>query len=181
MSNKKSQKKRSVKISKEMAATVADSMASLAYKEAITNAMKNRDEVVRKLIEKKIPAPVREFVEKNAAYFKMRGIIYVRCPGYKSRDCYVQQATPYNDLVVSIDEMNEVCDEYKKVNDLTGKRYELQMQIKEQLLRLGTTKRVDEQFPEATPFFANIGDEIKEEEETLNCVRKNFKSKMSDK
>lgn len=169
------------KISKEQATTVANSMASLAYKEAITNATKNRDEVVRKLIEKKIPAQVREFVEKNAEYFKMRGVIFVRCPGYTSRDCYVQTATPYNDLVVSIDEMKEVCDEYKKVNVLNGKQFELQMQIKAQLLRLGTTKRVEEQFPEATPFFANIEDKTEKEEVTLGCVRKNFKSIMTDK
>lgn len=181
MSNNKSQKQRSVKISRELAAKVAKSMALLAYEEVITNATKNRDEVVRKLIEKKIPAPVREFVEKNGAYFKMRGIIFVKCPGYTSRDVYVQPATPYNDLELSKDEMKEVCDAYKKVYDLSGKRYELEKQIKDQLLRLGTTKRVDEQFPEATPFFATIEDKGGEEEKALVDVRKNFKSKMTDK
>lgn len=181
MSNNKSQMQRSVKISRERAAKVAESMALHAYKEVITNATKNRDEVVRKLIEKKIPAPVREFVEKNGAYFKMRGSIYIKCPDHTSRTCWAVPAIPYNDLEVSKDEMKEVNDAYKNVNDLNGKRYELKLQIQNQLLRLGTTKRVEEQFPEATPFFATIEDKGGEEEKALVDVRKNFKSKMTDK
>lgn len=169
-----------MRILKAEAVKVAQTMAGLAYNEDIKKAKANRTKIIRELIEKNIPAYVREFVEQNSTYFRMSAYLTFSSPGQTQRCCAVRPMTPFDDLVVSYDDMQALHDAYKVEDDLLNKRFELHHQILAQLMRLGTTKKVIEQFPEAAPFFTPVVNERCEQDETLEFVRNNFKSKLND-
>lgn len=169
-----------MRITRAEAVKVAQTMAGLAYNEDIKKAKVNRNKIIRELIEKNIPAYVREFVDQNATYFRMSAYLGFASPGQTARNCAVRPMTPYDDLVVSYDDMQALNDAYKVEDDLLNKRCELHHQILAQLMKLGTTKKVIDQFPEAAPFFTPIVNERSEQDETLEFVRNSFKSKLND-
>ena len=167
-----------MRITKKEAQKVAINMAAAAYNESIKNATATRNKLIRWLIEQYVPAYVREFVEKNASYFRTSPYLTISTPGLTPRCCAVRP-TPYDDLVVSYDEMQALNNAYKEEDDLRIKRHDITGQILAQLVRLGTTKKVEEQFPEAAPFLKDIVTEKDDVRETLDFVRNNFKSTLN--
>ena len=162
------------KVAKQMNYVSSDDLfAALGYGETTLN------KIINRLIEKHIPAYVREFVEKNATYFRKSLYLAISSPGLNRRYCAVRP-TPYDDLVVSYDDMQELNDAYKVEDDLCFKRDGLVKQILDQLMWLGTTKKVVENFPEAIPFLEDIVSEKDDVKETLDFVRNNFKSTLNN-
>lgn len=148
------------KISRYTAEKVARKMVDDVFKDRVNRTRKRIQEVSEKIAKREIPQEVLEFCEKWKEYITVTQSLSIKCiDNHGSTRCWVSSAisfcVPFGST--SLDVAGEDSDKLymfnERLNQLRKKKNSLLGEITNTLLDLGTTKRVEVEFPAAASYF----------------------------
>lgn len=157
------------KISRYTATDVAMKMATDVFKDRVSCIRKRIQEVAEKIAKREIPQEVLDICEKWKAYISVTHSISIQCMDNRGKTrCWVSSMTSFllpfgsSSIVVTGEDSDNLYAYYDKLEQLRKSKNNLQIDIITILLDLGTTKRVEKEFPAAAPYF--VAEEKKAEE-----------------
>lgn len=157
--------KKSIRITNEMATNAAQEMAAKVYSEKIKEAREELRKEGEKLIKKYIPSPVLSVVNEYIDFFSTARHVnfYDDTMGKYSAASItvginfdISYGSSY--ICISKDDMRNISKFYVRVEDLQNKARDFENEIYKALKSLGTSKKVEENLPEALEYL-NIPEE----------------------